>query len=110
VPIVRILTLAEYQDTAPLPSLNTAIFLFREALTLRPGPALRLESLNDLATALAMRANQTNQREDREEVLSLQPLIHRNDNHLTLTGAEEQTGLDVRIMSSCLHPPFSPSH
>jgi hypothetical protein len=64
--------LRECKDAAPFSDLNTAIYLFREVLGRRPLPhPLYLDSLKDLAAALATRFSFTNTREDLDEALSL---------------------------------------
>ena len=64
--------LADCKAEASLADLETAIYLFREALDRRPAPhPLRSDSLNDLAAALVTRFVQTNQRRDLDEALQL---------------------------------------
>jgi hypothetical protein len=64
--------LAECKAEASLADLETAIYLFREALDRRPAPhSLRSDSLNDLAAALVTRFSQTNQSRDLDEAIQL---------------------------------------
>ena len=63
--------LEECKKAAPLSDLNTAIYLFREALDRHPVPhPLRLNSLKDLAGALSTRFSLTNQIQDLDQSLS----------------------------------------
>jgi hypothetical protein len=62
--------LEECKDAAPLSDLDTAIYLFREALDMRQVPhPLRSDSLKDLAAALVTRFSLTSQREDLDEAI-----------------------------------------
>jgi hypothetical protein len=64
--------LREYKAEASLSDLNTAIYLFREAVNRRPAPhPLQLDSLGDLAAALVTRFLLTDKREDLHEAFSL---------------------------------------
>ncbi|THH15951.1 hypothetical protein EW146_g4607 [Bondarzewia mesenterica] len=64
--------LIECKQAGQLSALENAIYLFREALALRPAPhPHRSESLNLLATALMTRFNWTRQIADLDEVIKL---------------------------------------
>jgi hypothetical protein len=62
----------EYKNTASLPDLDTAIYLFHEALDQRPAPyPLRTESLKNLVWALVTRFNMTNEFQDMTQTIAL---------------------------------------
>jgi hypothetical protein len=64
--------LKECNDAASVVDLNTAIFLFQEALNRRPVPhPLHSDSLKDIAAALVTRFTVANDREDLDEAMSL---------------------------------------
>ena len=64
--------LGECKGAAPFSDLETAIYLFREALARCPQPhSLQLDSFKDLAAALLTRFSFTNNREDLDEALTL---------------------------------------
>jgi hypothetical protein len=94
--------LAECKDAAPLLDLETAIYLFREALDRRPVPhPLRSDSLDDLSEALVTRFIQTNQRQDLEEAILLHgEVVSQLYSVLEGTaGVESQFQPEVRIWS-----------
>lgn len=64
--------LEECKNAAPLSDVNTAIYLFREALDRRPAPhPLRLNLVKDLAGALVLRFSYTKQDEDLDSAMVL---------------------------------------
>jgi hypothetical protein len=68
--------LEECKAEASLADLETAIYLFREALDRRPAPhPLRSDSIKQLAAALVIRYTQTDQPQDLDEAI----LLHYED-------------------------------
>jgi hypothetical protein len=96
--------LAEFKDPVSLSNLDTAIYLFREALDQRAAPhPLRSESLKDLAGALVTRFSLTNQYSDLDQAMvSLAQGLHALRERVeALMGAGRQSELNVR--ARCLH-------
>jgi hypothetical protein len=88
--------LAECKDATSLSDLNTTIYLFQEALNLRPAlDASRSESLRDLAAALVTRYSLINQHQDLDQAISL-----CGDWYEILTRTGRQSLFDVRVHSS----------
>jgi hypothetical protein len=91
--------LDECKDAASLCDLNTAIYLFGEAVNQRPAPhPLRSDSLMDLAAALVTRFNLTNQDQDICQAMSLYSEAVR-ESHGVLRRTEGQPQSVVRIRS-----------
>lgn len=88
--------MSECNDAASLADLETAIYLFGEALDRCPlQHPLRSESLRGLAGALVTRFSVTNQLEDLDQVILLRDEIFQElRNTVTRTGGQSQ--LDVR--------------
>jgi hypothetical protein len=99
--------LDECQHAAPLPDLDTAIYLFREALdqckTIDP---LRSNLLKDLAAALVMRFSLTNERGNLSDALDMftqAVALTAMSVAQLLMGTRGRPRLDVRVQS-CLIP------
>jgi hypothetical protein len=82
--------LEECKAAASLSTLNTAIYLFREALDRRPTPhPMRSNSLKDIAGALVTRFNLINQRQDLYQAIQIWGEV--------LMGMERQFQPSVRV-------------
>ncbi|KIM75667.1 hypothetical protein PILCRDRAFT_78642, partial [Piloderma croceum F 1598] len=91
--------LEECKDAAMLSNLDTAIYLFREALNQRPAPhPLQSDSIKDLAAALVTRFSLTNQRHDLAQAISL--LTEGMDGLYDGSAAHGEFRLDVSKYSS----------
>jgi hypothetical protein len=90
--------LEECKDAAMLSDLDTAIYLFCEALNQRPAPhPLQSDSIKDLAAALVTRFSLTNQRHDLAQAISL--LTEGMDGLYDGSAAHGEFWLDVSIRS-----------
>ena len=88
------------ESTISLSDLNSAIVLFSKSLDQRPAsPALRSESLMDLATALIMRFSLIGQRQDFSQAVSLRAEALEPG---SVPSGSGQTQFHVRVQSTLL--------
>lgn len=91
--------LEECKYTAPLSHIDTAVYLFREALNRRPAPhPLWSDSVKDLAGALLTRFSWTNQHQDLSQAILLYgKMVQELYNVSAGTGGQFQLGVRVMI-------------
>jgi hypothetical protein len=86
--------LEECKAEASLADLETAIYLFREALDRRPAPhPLRSDSIKQLAAALVIRYTQTDQPQDLDEAI----LLHYEDTSHLAESLEGRAGVSSQV-------------
>ena len=90
----------ECKGAAPLSDLDTAIYLFGEALDRCPAPhPYRSDTLKDLTAALVTRFSLTKQREDLDQAILLHgEIVEEPCNALTRTEGPCQSNVRVRLV------------
>jgi hypothetical protein len=90
----------ECNNETPLSDLDTAIYLFREAVIRRPAPhPLRSDSIKDLVKALVTRFSLTNQIMDLDEAIVMRVQIFREAHDMMATGGQSQLDVDIHSQS-----------